>query len=281
VSGKPDVSDQYPAIDCSVARRRRPIKQCIFCGYVGKLSNEHVIAKWLRKTLQIRGDVHEYRGDEHVSKLEALAIILPEVCKDCNNGWTNRLEERVRPILEPVLLGTPRDRLYALDLPHQATLATWAVKTSLLLTLRKYRRDANGWIPKGNLKWLYEHRDSDLPPPGTRVWVGSLDAEGRLPSSVQAACANEAGNSPFAHCGTFSVGYVLFQVFCCEEVNSDLSSEDEEWLAPKGLCAGRLLQIWPANASFRWPPKSVFTIDDLPVVAGRLREGLPGIQEAV
>jgi hypothetical protein len=270
--------DRYTS---AVARRRRPNKPCIFCVSTDNPSKEDVIARWIRRSLQIHGDVHEYTGTVHIGKLETLAVKLPEVCEGCNSGWMSRLEERVIPVLKPLLLGTPRGRMYALDPSYQATLATWAVKTSLLLTKRKYRGAENGWIPEDNLKWLYEHRDSDVPPPGACVWIGSLNAEGRLPASAQAACITENGNVPVAHCGTFSVGYVLFQVFCCERGNSVLSPENEEWLAPKELYRNSLLQIWPASASFRWPPESVFKIDALPVVAGRLGEGLPSAHEAV
>jgi hypothetical protein len=42
---------------------------------------------------------------------DTLALILPEVCKGCNNGWLSRIEDQARPILSPILFGN-----YALHL---------------------------------------------------------------------------------------------------------------------------------------------------------------------
>jgi hypothetical protein len=76
----------------------------------------------------------------------------------------NKLELRTRPILEPLLLGAKRGTSIILDPSQQATLATWAVKTSLLLTTKKFRNQTHGWIPKDNLDWLFLHGRSDRPP---------------------------------------------------------------------------------------------------------------------
>lgn len=54
-----------------------------------------------------------------------------------------------------------------------------------------------------------------------------------------------------------------------------LSLDNEIWLEPKGLYVPGLLQIAPAVAAVRWPPKVVFTVDDLKPLAGRLQQGLP------
>jgi hypothetical protein len=54
---------------------------------------------------------------------------------------------------------------------QQAKLARWAVKTSLLLALKKSRREAYGWVPSGSMHWLYENPRSDQPPPGVEPLV--------------------------------------------------------------------------------------------------------------
>ena len=99
-----------------------------------------MIPTWLANALDISGDVNEYQGTRHISRLDALAIVLPQICVSCNSGWMNDLELRVRPILEPLLLGARRGDSRVIDPSQQATLATWAVKTSLLLAARKFRR---------------------------------------------------------------------------------------------------------------------------------------------
>ncbi len=256
-----------------MAPRRRANKPCLFCGSTGTPSREHVIAQWLREALQIQSRVEEYRGEEFVTTWDTLAVVLSQVCVTCNTGWMNKLEQRVRPILEPLLLGAKSGTSIVFDPSEQATLGTWAVKTSLLLTYKKFRSQPHGWIPKDNLDWLYLHGQSDRPPPGARVWMAGLQTTDR-PSSLQAALLTDPDSQPAAHCGTFSVGCVLFQVFCCERDKADLPAENEAWLTAKGPYRSSLLQVAPATAALRWPPAEVFTVDALPVVAGRLREGL-------
>jgi hypothetical protein len=65
----------------------------------------------------------------------------------------NELEERTAPVLGPMLPGPALSAV--LDPVQQAILATWAVKTSLLLTYRTFKLQSAGWIPADNLKWLY------------------------------------------------------------------------------------------------------------------------------
>jgi hypothetical protein len=59
--------------------------------------------------------------------------------------------------------------------------------------------------------WLYRNHRSCMPPPGSRVWMGGLKTSD-VSASVQAACLTDAQDDPVAHCGTFWVGNVLFQV---------------------------------------------------------------------
>ena len=161
-----------------------------------------------------------------------------------------------------------------LDPDQQAILATWAVKTSLLLALSKFRGQDYGWIPASTLHWLYRHHDARMPPPGTRVWLAGFSTS-EVPASVQAACLYDASREPAAQCVTFSVGCVLFQVFATGQTDADLSPDNEAWLAPKGLYTSALLQIAPSCSPLRCPPGVVFGVGDREALAGRLGRGLP------
>ena len=246
-----------------MAPRRRSNKPCLFCGRTNASSREHVIAEWVGKALDIKGRVEEYRAGVHVTTMDALSIVLRQVCVGCNTGWMSRLERHAKPILEPLLLGAKKDDTRVINPSQQATLATWAVKTSLLLAFRKFSGTEHGWIPMDNLEWLYKRRLSQLPPPCARVWIGGVDAKGQMPSSVQAACIYKADHVPAAHCGTFSLGYVVFQVFCCEQVDVPHPPEIERWLETKGPYHSSLLSITPSSSAIRWPPTEVFEIDAL------------------
>lgn len=92
---------------------------------------------------------------------------------------------------------------------------------------------------------------------------------------MQVGCVTDAQNAPVAHCGTFSVGNLVLQVFCCEQEDADLSPDNEAWLKPKEQYVPALIPIAPAVESIRWPPEAVFTVNDLELLAARLRHGLP------
>ena len=256
-----------------VTERARNTTPCVFCGATGSLSREHVIAKWVRKALQITEPVKVYSGTTYVGAAETLAIVFREVCTNCNTGWMERLESAARPVLEPLLLGAAPGTSRVLDPDQQAVLATWAVKTSLLLTLSEFRSQDYGWIPVSTLQWLHEHNDLRVPPPGSRVWMGGFNTSD-VPARVQAGCLYDTSRKPAAQCTTFSVGCILFQVFTTEQDDADLPPDTDAWLAPKGLYAHALLQIAPSISPIRWPPQAVFGADDLESLAGRLRQGL-------
>ncbi len=251
----------------------RSTTPCVICGATGEPSTEHVIARWIRKALMIDAPVSEYRESEHVRTDETLAIVLHGVCVACNKGWLNYLEQQVRPVLEPLILRAAPGTSRMLDPADQAILATWAVKTSLLLTLGKFRQRAGGWIPADNLEWLRQHYGSGLPPPGAHVWLGGLrpidkSAHRTLSASTQAMCRLDSAGQPIAHIGTFTVGFVLLQVYCCELRNA-ARSPGGTWLAPRAPYRSSLLQIAPSTSSIYWPPDAVFTVDAIPIVGRR------------
>lgn len=79
---------------------------CIFCGLRRPASEEDVISKWIRRTLDPASEViirAEPTGA--VSRIRHLTVTLENmVCQECNNTWMSRLENRgVKPFLEPML----------------------------------------------------------------------------------------------------------------------------------------------------------------------------------
>jgi hypothetical protein len=246
---------------------------CVFCGMTGSLSREHVVAKWLRKALQIREPVREFSGAMYIGKAETLAIVFHEVCDSCNKTWMEALEAAVRPVLEPLLLGAAAGERRVLDPDQQAILATWAAKTGLLLALSKFRGKDYGWVPADTLQWLYHHHGLLMPPPGSRVWMSGLMTSD-VPASVQAACLYDDDRNPAAQCVTFSVGCVLLQVFAPSLADADISPDIEIWLAPASAYQSALLQIAPSGSPVRWPPQAVIDVAGRELVARRLSGGL-------
>jgi len=116
------------------------MKACVFCGTTnGKLTCEHVIPKWARRSFDIKGPVTVHAREvglgerRRVGAMQALNITLEDaICEDCNSVWLSRLERRVKPVLAPMAVSA---RSATLSPASQKLLATWAVKTVLLLEL--------------------------------------------------------------------------------------------------------------------------------------------------
>lgn len=108
---------------------------CVFCGG-GPLTKEHALPRWLAGPLGADGRVrHAYSeppdGAEPTREWEAGGMdIKPKaVCKQCNGGWMEALESRVRPFLGPMIEG---DQAVLSSVDCEA-LTAWLLKTVLML----------------------------------------------------------------------------------------------------------------------------------------------------
>lgn len=166
-------------------KRTRATGNCAFCGRRDSLTYEHATPKWLGKF------IHEHFPPEN--RWEQVAISFGTdreraqstkliqsasphkaavVCGECNNGWMRRLEDAVRPILRPLILGKQSE----LDDAAIRTVATWATKTALIYEFVQ-PDDAQPAASATDRKQL---RDHQRPLPGSGVWLagyaGSLGA---------------------------------------------------------------------------------------------------------
>jgi len=131
---------------------------CIFCRtpLSGKeKSKEHIFPKWLQKHLRIE-KTHLYQtlfrtngGTENNRKYTFNKHVSGLVCRDCNNGWMNRLEGKAKPLLIPLLNG---DRGH-IEQEQCEIIAKWLYKTSLTLHSASIKEKI---IPIGHYKYLYE-----------------------------------------------------------------------------------------------------------------------------
>ena len=165
-----------PAEGCS--------RRCIFCGRSERLTSDHVISRAVRKELRLKPGVTRHYGDETRYTGDTLSVKVKPVCAKCNGGWMSRLERDVVTFFGASFRG---DEAVILDPDRQERLATWAIKTALLLeeyatsvpsATRRVR------IPQDNLRWLAEHSS---PPPGAKVWMGALISRERIPCGIMLA----------------------------------------------------------------------------------------------
>jgi uncharacterized protein YlxP (DUF503 family) len=258
-----------------VANAQRTVT-CIFCGLRRPSSDEDVISKWIRRTLDPATEVIiRAEPSGALSRIQHLTVTLEDmVCQECNNTWMSRLENRgVKPFLEPMLTNK---HAVTLDEIQQRDLARWAVIKVLLMEhamrqRRAHLRSTVGYVPSDpELAWRYSNDD---PPPRSRVWLGAFDAENRILVSTQSRLLTSAPTpgeaAPVAaHMTTLTIGHVLLQVFSTNFVLADEQSVPAYDANPPRSYAQALSRIWPIGRSLiQWPPSAYVSPDVLDQVA--------------
>jgi len=119
------------------------MNSCVLCGASGDhLTDEDVIPKWALRAFDIRGPVtisvrEEAGPPQQIGKRRSFKVVLDDgLCPACNNVRLSQLENAVKPILAPMAVEPRPTTLSAAD---QKLLATWAVKTTFLLSLPSAR----------------------------------------------------------------------------------------------------------------------------------------------
>jgi len=135
VSARPNASDPVNVV------RMLTSKICMFCGGCGG-NGEHIVGEWILRYLDLykmrsrigfgvqrqSGEMDEIDAKQPLSSFKTDAI-----CQACNNNWMSQLENKVKPLLTP-LLQTPwpaNDRpLFQSLFLHSAVITRWLIKTA-------------------------------------------------------------------------------------------------------------------------------------------------------
>lgn len=143
-------------------------RMCVFCGG-GPLSNEHAWPDWLQEELLAPGSVRSLRwgGGAPLTRVDrkGLEVKVKRVCIPCNNRWMSGLEGQAKPVLLPLVRGQVNSLSYA----EQQLVATWAVKTAMMLQFTPIHNAGTVIAPS-----LYQelYADQDRPPASVVVWIG-------------------------------------------------------------------------------------------------------------
>ncbi len=247
---------------------------CIFCGSVVDKTDEHVYARWMRRGLNATGPTRVTVGpDQRFVRMDTgpTIILRKGVCGDCNSGWMSTLEKRLQKWLLPAMRGHPM--AYAPE--TQREVSAWAVQKALLVHLVMGQWGQPSFAPVSCIQWLYEHRSSAVPPPGTQVWLAAVDAQlgtkDALTGSITVGWARrKPADIPQHYFATFSAGYLVIQV-----AGQDFRGADEPlykthkgeslvtFARPDSLLTS-LVSIWPERDGLvTWPPRTRMTNDEL------------------
>ena len=243
-------------------------RQCIFCGERGKLTDEHVLPKWIVKMLDVSGPVFieaTLSGTTaRVHRRQDLNIRLKKrVCQKCNTTWMSQLENSVKPFLTSMILN---NNSVELNIADQQQLAIWALKTAFVLELAWQQlypsaRPKQGYTASdAELAWITNH---SMPPPRSRVWIGGIDAKHRLTlghstNSLQVHFMKLEVIVP-CHLTTFHIGYLAFQVFSVDFVIADSVGMSEFDISPPEELRNFFTTLWPRlHSNVSWPQKYFF-----------------------
>jgi hypothetical protein len=227
------------------------------------MTKEHVFReRWRAEFEPIIGDVGETIIDAGTPEEVRfpgpafdLQIQLP--CHTCNEGWMENMESAIEQYLVPMAtVGVP----VTLDPRRQLDLASWAVKTALVLD---YLRPKKRVVPDAEYPALYANQR-----PSNRhiVWIGKIDPrkdnlvvstlKNRIPRinvpKNDAAAMTQVNESiaigEWLYIATFSLGFTVFQVMGGNMSNPVILDTGSEHRAS-------LTRIWPLNGqNVRWPP---------------------------
>ncbi|MGO8906860.1 MAG: hypothetical protein ACLQMH_14755 [Solirubrobacteraceae bacterium] len=229
------------------------VRGCAFCGadIDAGAPPEHVIPKWVSHAYptaifsRIDKDGNEHRG-------KIIDMTVETVCADCNHHWMSDLETRSAPVLKPMLRGERR----GLSVSQQATLATWATKTAMVVE-QEYPPSERVWPTP-----LYkELMDRKLPPPevgvqlaryegtGDFLQVGHVDLYKRtIPEGARP-------RPPDGHRTAIRIDHLIVEVHRTEKpIDIRIGASNAPGITLRDL----ILPIWPSAKAAAWPPRFSF-----------------------
>lgn len=256
--------------------------RCLFCGSRKELTDEHVFAKAIRIRMPKVTTVRTVEGSQLLNASSALNVVLKRaVCGTCNRGWMGNLERSFVGALGDQL-STPAQR--HLDPIRQERVATWAIKVALLLGLYTSTRgsDSSSFVPNSNLRWLWHHQAAPSPPPNAQVWLGTLSNPGPQLAHFQPSWFAMNDGVPLAYFVTFSLGYIVFQVYGSEVLSpKDPGAQPKlPALNPPPALRQTITEIWPGSGHDAvWPTMRPAVAAQLETLEGwpeTFLEALPG-----
>jgi hypothetical protein len=184
------------------------------------------------------------------SDLREWAITKPKLtvkwlCRPCNNGWMSNLESRAKPVIESIL----DDRLTSLDAAAQALLATWAVKTAMVLEAFD---PAQPWFYSAEERG--QMRLSRSIPRRTSVWMAKCVNQPNIYSAATHHRTEPGPNGAHAFAVTLAFGPLALQVMTIRTTTPLPEHLTVTYDVSEGPWDQLLLQLWPTREGpATWP----------------------------
>lgn len=236
----------------------RAARRCVFCG--GRpLTREHVIPQWLTEVLPdqlpwraqnrrivVPGEIPSSQGLPYREVREPFnAVTVKAVCAGCNSGWMNDLETAARPTLSALIRGEVR----ILDAVDIEVIASWAVKTSLMVQLTAAETAAK--MPAVYASFFRDRK----PPPNAAVWAAGVHAEDwGLRAEAMSILIGERGDGqtvddpPNTVAVSLGLGSLWLHSIITERPSVSYPAHHE-------ILPDVVLPFWPNATRNSWPPR--------------------------
>lgn len=206
-------------------------RQCLFCGDPSARSREHAFPNWLN------GVLLEADAGPSVAERFAVADGAPtltswttdaaakqtvrKVCGKCNNGWMAELESKAKPLLSPMIKGQAQ----SLDRAAQLLVATWAMKTFVVLD------EAVGTTHQVSETSRRLLKEEERPPEDSWVFISGIESSIGPLRFTHAAAHTEQLDGEAAH---FDVYTLQMGALVIQGVVTDISlSASDRWGSEK------------------------------------------------
>jgi len=248
---------------------------CVFCGG-SPVTKEHVWSDWLRAHIpRHMRKWSSYKATEYSTGIESAARKRPGavhdwqvrcVCQDCNTGWMSRLENKIKPILGPLVDG----QCGRLSEQDQYILATWITLKVMIAEFDNPERVTVHHMQRKMMK-----RRQQPPKFGWRIWISRYDRDQWIPHYINNTLNITPATAPLHSIGAYipvkryntqSVTLVIGKLFV-HVIHSTARANVRLFRFPEPA-GTKLRRIWPISGySIKWPP-AIMSDDEADQAAG-------------
>lgn len=239
-----------------------PKRRCIFCGYGGKLTSEHIWGAWVTDHVPRTMNKHQFANilvsrpgepeppNVRIRAGDPLSSQVPVVCGPCNSGWMSQIQNGAKPFLIPLFEGED----CGLDPSARTAVSAWIAMATM--TSEHLSRDPKQIaISQAEREWLMRNR---TPPSGWGIWIGRHHVREWVGQWVHAtfpvasSAKNIANENRLPNTQTTAIQIGALFIFVMSSAFADIPQLWDWSTAPRARRC--LRQLWPhKSGTLVWP----------------------------
>ena len=275
-AGEVSLPDVLPVVDLSILWES-PVRLdlppgadcCPFCADCTELNDEDALPLWVSRLLVQRHGKLRLPTPYGPRDVTSVKFKVP-IGGVCNNQWLSVLENDAKTVMEPMIFGPERGEppCRTITSADQQLLATWAVKTALMLDL--------GTTPQAIPRFYYEQfRLYRRALPNTVIFLGANRGDARAVRVVHGGL--KLGTAPGSVHDAFMTVITVFRIVF--KVMGVIGPRFPQNLSYPPNHMHGLHRIWPLQGGDVEWPRGGMAFDDRSLVA--FENELPSLDAAV